>query len=57
MSMKFREDTFNGFQVTERTQFVTDRRKEDHGKNNNEPRFEKTGFLHMRKQRRRSAAQ
>ena len=23
----------------------------------NEPRYEKTGFLHMRKQRRRSAAQ
>ena len=24
--MKFREDSFRGFQVTERTQFVTDRR-------------------------------
>ena len=26
--MKFREDSLRGFQVTERTQFVTDRQKD-----------------------------
>ena len=28
--MKFREDSFRGFQVTERTRFVTDRRTSGH---------------------------
>ena len=33
--MKFREDSFRGFQVTERTRFVTDRRTDRRpGKNN-----------------------
>ena len=32
--MKFREDSLRGFQVTERTRFVTDRRT---GKNNTSP--------------------
>ena len=43
--MKFREDTLNGFQVTEWTRFVTDRwtdrqmdgRTDDLGKNNMSP--------------------
>ena len=36
--MKFREDSFRGFQVTERTRFVTDRRTDGHpGKNNMSP--------------------
>ena len=40
--MKFREDSFRGFQVTERTQFVTDRRTDIRtdgrpGKNNMSP--------------------
>ena len=44
--MKFREDSFRGFQVTERTRFVTDRRTDRHpdirtsgrpGKNNMSP--------------------
>ena len=44
--MKFREDSFRGFQVTERTRFVTDRRTSGHpdiqtsgrpGKNNMSP--------------------
>ena len=36
--MKFREDSFRGFQVTERTQFVTDRRTDRRpGKNNMSP--------------------
>ena len=30
--MKFREDSFRGFQVTERTRFVTDRRTDARGK-------------------------
>ena len=30
--MKFREDSLRGFQVTERTRFVTDRRTEARGK-------------------------
>ena len=30
--MKFREDSFRGFQVTERTRFVTDRRTDAQGK-------------------------
>ena len=30
--MKFREDSFRGFQVTERTQFMTDRRTDARGK-------------------------
>ena len=32
--MKFREDSFRGFQVTERTRFVTDRRTDARGKKN-----------------------
>ena len=36
--MKFREDSFMGFQVTERTPFVTDRRTDRRpGKNNMSP--------------------
>ena len=40
--MKFREDSFRGFQVTERTRFVTDRRTDGRtdrrpGKNNMSP--------------------
>ena len=40
--MKFREDSFRGFQVTERTRFVTDRRTDRRtsgrpGKNNMSP--------------------
>ena len=36
--MKFREDSLRGFQVTERTQFVTDRRTDRRqGKNNMSP--------------------
>ena len=36
--MKFREDSFRGFQVTERTGFVTDRRTSGRpGKNNMSP--------------------
>ena len=36
--MKFREDCFRGFQVTERTRFVTDRRTSGRpGKNNMSP--------------------
>ena len=40
--MKFREDSFRGFQVTERTRFVTDRRTDRQtdrrpGKNNMSP--------------------
>ena len=40
--MKFREDIFKGFQVTERTRFVTDRRTDRQtdrrpGKNNMSP--------------------
>ena len=40
--MKFREDSFRGFQVTERTRFVTDRRTDrwtdgHPGKNNMSP--------------------
>ena len=40
--MKFREDSFRGFQVTERTRFVTDRRTDGQtdrrpGKNNMPP--------------------
>ena len=36
--MKFREDSFRGFQVTERTRFVTDRRTSGRpGKNNMSP--------------------
>ena len=37
--MKFREESFGGFQVTERTRFVTDRRRPDRrpGKNNMSP--------------------
>ena len=36
--MKFREDSFRGFQVTERTRFVTDRRTSRRsGKNNMSP--------------------
>ena len=40
--MKFREDSFRGFQVTERTRFVTDRRADRRtsgrpGKNNMSP--------------------
>ena len=30
--MKFREDSFRGFQVTERTRFVTDRQTDARGK-------------------------
>ena len=66
--MKFREDSLRGFQVTERTRFVTDRRTDRRpGENNmspnpeggrhNELHHEKTCLLHMGKQRRRSAAQ
>ena len=33
--MKFREDSLRGFQITERTRFVTDRQTDRHpGKNN-----------------------
>ena len=37
--MKFREDSFRGFQVTERTRFVTDRQTDIRtpGKNNMSP--------------------
>ena len=36
--MKFREDSLRGFQVTERTRFVTDRRTDRRlGKNNMSP--------------------
>ena len=36
--MKFRKDSFRGFQVTERTRFVTDRRTDRRpGKNNMSP--------------------
>ena len=35
--MKFREDSLRGFQVTERTRFVTDRRTDAWGKNNMSP--------------------
>ena len=36
--MKFREESFRGFQVTERTRFVTDRRTDRRpGKNNMSP--------------------
>ena len=36
--MKFREDSLRGFQVTERTRFVTDRRTDRQpGKNNMSP--------------------
>ena len=36
--MKFREDSFRGFQVTERTRFMTDRRTDRRpGKNNMSP--------------------
>ena len=36
--MKFCEDSFRGFQVTERTRFVTDRRTDRRpGKNNTSP--------------------
>ena len=36
--MKFREESFRGFQVTERTQFVTDRQTDRcQGKNNMSP--------------------
>ena len=33
--MKFREDSLRGFQVTERTRFVTDRRTNRHPRKNN----------------------
>ena len=35
--VKFHCDILNGFRVTERTQFVTDRRTDDQGKNNMSP--------------------
>ena len=35
--MKFREDSFRGFQVTERTRFVTDGRTDARKKNNMSP--------------------
>ena len=43
--MKFREDSLRGFQVTERTRFVTDRQKDGRtdrrpGKNNMSPKPE-----------------
>ena len=57
--MKFREDSFRGFQVTERTRFVTDRQTDIRtdgrpGKNNMSPNPSggdikmKTGLLTMR---------
>ena len=33
--MKFRDDSFRGFQVTERTRFVTDRRTDRRPRKNN----------------------
>ena len=35
--VKFHRDILNGFRVTERTRFVTDRRTDDQGKNNMSP--------------------
>ena len=35
--VKFHRDILNGFRVTERTRFVTDRQTDDQGKNNMSP--------------------